>query len=228
MNESEPKLLTRIGVIGDPHAEDQRLAEAIRFLQGENVDALFCTGDVVSGKGDANRCCHLLEDNRVYTVRGNHDRWFFNDGYMDMLPDATPPEELDLSARAFLQTLPQTIDFETVRGPLQLAHGTDTDDMIAVYPGDGRWVLEANWKLQRLYAEERYRILVGGHTHAHMARTFDHLTLLNPGTLRRDRNSGFLLADFVAGIVTFYHFNEAGTLSPGERVPLFPPKENFL
>ena len=195
MKESESKPLARVGVIGDPHAEDERLAEAIRFLLNKGVEALLCTGDVVTGKGDANRCCHLLENNQVYTVRGNHDRWFFNNGYTEMLPEATSPEEIDLSARAFLQTLPQTLDFETVRGPLQLAHGTDTDDMLAVYPKDSRWVLEANWTLHRLYAEQRYRILVGGHTHAPMARVFDHLTLLNPGTLRHDRDSGFLLAN---------------------------------
>ena len=140
---NEPRTISRVGVIGDPHAEDERLAASIRFLHGQGVDALFCTGDVVTGKGDANRCCHLLEENRVHTVRGNHDRWFFAGGYTNMLPDATPPEELDLRARTFLQTLPQTLPFETVRGPLQLAHGIDTDDMLAVYPGDGRWVMEA-------------------------------------------------------------------------------------
>ncbi|MBC7808221.1 MAG: metallophosphoesterase family protein [Akkermansiaceae bacterium] len=227
MNESEPKLLNRIGVIGDPHAEDGRLAEAIRFLQSDGVDALFCTGDAVTGKGDANRCCHLLEENQVHTVRGNHDRWFFTDAYADMLPDTTPSEALDLRARAFLQTLPQTLPFETVRGPLQLAHGTDIDDMLAVYPGDGRWVLEANWKLQRLYAERRYRILVGGHTHARMVRAFDHLTLLNPGTLRRDQSPGFLVADFAAGVAVFYDFDNAGVVSPGETVPLPKPPEEL-
>lgn len=229
MNQPAPNPIARVGVIGDPHAEDERLAAAIRFLHGEGVDALFCTGDVVSGKGDANRCCHLLEENRVHTVRGNHDRWFFADGYANMLPDATPPDELDLRARAYLQNLPQTLAFGTVCGPLQLAHGTDIDDMLAVYPGDGRWVLEANWKLQRLYAERRYRILVGGHTHAPMVRAFDHLTLLNPGTLRRDRDSGVLLADFAAGTVAFYRFTESGVVSPaGNPAPLPKPPEESL
>ncbi len=226
MNESETKPIARVGVIGDPHAEDERLAAAIRFLQAEGVDAMFCTGDLVTGAGDANRCCHLLEENRVHTVRGNHDRWFFAGGYSEMFGDSTPPDTLDLRARAFLQTLPQTLDFETVRGPLQLAHGTDQDDMLAVYPGDGRRVMEANWKLQRLYAERRYRILVGGHTHARMVRAFDHLTLLNPGTLRRDRDSGILLADFAAGTVTFFKFGDDGAVSPGEVVPLPKPSED--
>ncbi|MBC8137661.1 MAG: metallophosphoesterase family protein [Fibrella sp.] len=220
MDEMESKPVSRIGIIGDPHAEDERLAAAIRFLQAEGVEILLCTGDVVTGKGDANRCCHLLEENRVHTVRGNHDRWFFTNAYTDTLPEATPPDEIDLPARAFLHTLSQTLDFETVRGVLQLAHGTDKDDMLAVYPGDGRWVLEANWNLQRLYAERQYRVLVGGHTHARMVRAFDHLTLLNPGTLRRDKNSGFLLADFAAGSVTFYNFEDAGAISPGETIPL--------
>ena len=179
--------LTRVGIIGDPHADSEYLANAIAFLRGASVDAILCTGDIVTGTGDANRCCHLLEENAIPTVRGNHDRWFFAAGYARMFADSTPPESLDLRARAFLQTLPQTLRFETVRGALQLAHGTDTDDMLAVYPGDAQWVLKANHSLQRLHAENVYRVLVGGHTHAPMVRVFDHLTLLNPGTLKRDR-----------------------------------------
>ncbi|MBC8140628.1 MAG: metallophosphoesterase family protein [Armatimonadetes bacterium] len=214
------ELLTRVGIIGDPHAEDELLEKAIRFLRGEGVETLFCTGDVVTGRGDANRCCRLLMDNDVLTVRGNHDRWFFAPGYAEMFADSTPPDSIDAEAYAFLATLPLTRRFETVRGTLQLAHGTDTDDMRGVYPGDARWVLEANPPLQRLYAENVYRFLVGGHTHARMVRQFDHLTIINAGTLRRDRSPGFLLADFAAGAVQAYLFDEAGAIVPGDARPM--------
>ena len=180
------------------------------------------------GRGDAIRCIHLLRENAIPTVRGNHDRWFFTSGYAEMFPDSTPPESLDAEARAFLATLPPILHFETVRGALQLAHGTDTDDMRGVYPGDGRWVLEANPPLQRLYAENVYRLLVGGHTHARMLRQFDHLTLINAGTLRRERSPGFLLADFAAGKVETYLFGGTGTIVPGATTafPDFAEMEN--
>ena len=196
--------IERVGIIGDPHAESVLLESAIITLQRAGVDTLLCTGDVVTGVGDANRCCHLLESNDVYTVRGNHDRWFFSGGYAETLPDFTPQSALDLRARAWLAALPVTLTFDTPRGALMLAHGTGTSDMLAVYPDDGDWVLQANWRLNALHAERQLRFLVGGHTHQRMLRTFDHLTLLNPGTLRHDKLPGFLLADFGAGTVTTY------------------------
>jgi len=76
-------------------------------------------------------------------------------------------------------------------------------------------VLEANPPLQRLHAENIYRYLVGGHTHARMIRQFDHLTIINAGTLRRERSPGFLLADFAAGQVQEYLWNNAGKTMPG-------------
>lgn len=217
------ELLRRVGIIGDPHAEDELLDAAICFLRRENVDAILCTGDIVTGAGDANRCCHLLIENDVPTVRGNHDRWFLTSGYAEMFADSTPPESLNAKARAFLATLPPTRRFETVHGSLQLAHGTDSDDMRGVYPGDGRWVLEANPLLRRLYAENVYRVLVGGHTHARMLRQFDHLTLLNAGTLRRERSPGFLVADFAAETVQTYLFDNLGTITLGAVVALPAP-----
>ncbi len=43
---------------------------------------------------------------------------------------------------------------------------------------------------------KRYRYFVGGHTHLHMVRTIETLTVLNPGTLARKQHPGVMIADF--------------------------------
>ena len=45
------KVLERIGVVGDIHAQDERLEVTLEFLRKEAVP-IMCTGDVVDGKGD--------------------------------------------------------------------------------------------------------------------------------------------------------------------------------
>jgi len=78
--------------------------------------------------------------------------------------------------------------------------------MAGVYPGDSDDVLAANHQLHRLWAERHYRFLVAGHTHGRMLRPLDHLTLINPGTLKRDPRvpNGFLIADFASGELCVY------------------------
>ena len=48
---------TRIGIIGDIHAEDTHLDLALAFLNEQAVDVIICTGDIVDGNGDVDRCC---------------------------------------------------------------------------------------------------------------------------------------------------------------------------
>lgn len=194
----------RVGVIGDVHTEDLALEAALTFLRTvSGLDALFCTGDIVTGTGQAGRCCQLLREHKVLTVRGNHDRWFFGEAYEQLL-QTTPPDEITGMDRLFLHTLPVTLSFDTPRGPLLLCHGTDTNDMDSVYPKDSEVVLSANHRLHRLFSEGYYRIMLGGHTHQRMVRTFGHLTIINAGTLRADKNPCFLTADFESGEVRFY------------------------
>jgi predicted phosphodiesterase len=199
--------LKRIGVIGDVHAEDGLLASALAWLQGQHVNALFCTGDLVTGEGDANRCCDLLQEANVSTVRGNHDRWFFQPNYPGFMPRTTDVESLTLANRLFLMSLPITLTFDTITGPLLLCHGTGQNDMLGVYPGDSEKTLASNHELHRIWAEQQTRFMVSGHTHTPMCRSLNHLTLINAGTLRRDRKPGFVLLDFTQLTACFYRLD---------------------
>src|SRR5678810_334167 len=68
-------LLARAGLIGDVHAEDELLELALDYFEKQNVEHVLCTGDVADGAGSVVRCCTLLRQYSVQTVRGNHDRW---------------------------------------------------------------------------------------------------------------------------------------------------------
>lgn len=202
-------MVTRIGIIGDVHAEDTVLKATLDFLRREeNLDAVLCVGDIVTGAGDAGECCRLLREAGVLTVRGNHDRWFLNNsrglgGYLH-LPRATAGGEIVGENRQFLESLPATRTLETPGGTLLLCHGLGEDDSAAVYPGDDGAALEGNLRLHALLGACEFHFVINGHIHERMVRRINHLTLINPGSLRRDLRPGFALVDFLAGQVQFY------------------------
>jgi len=197
-------LPNRVGVIGDVHAEDVRLEAALAHLAARDVDAVLCVGDVADGVGSLERCVQLLQERRVMTVRGNHERWLLG-GTMRDLPDATKFEETSQSTLDFLRSLPATREFRTSLGGLLLCHGLGDNDMAKVDPDDYGYAIDVNDDLQALVRDPRYQLVVNGHSHRAMVRSFTGLTIVNGGTLR-GADPGFLLVDFEAQQVELHRW----------------------
>ncbi len=196
-------MLSRVGIIGDVHAEDVRLEAVLKSMEPLDLDAIVCVGDVVDGFADAERCCDLLRDARVDCVRGNHDRWFLT-GEMRGAPDATPSDGLTEASREWLTALPPTRSFVTPMGNLLLCHGLGSNDMRRLTQDDSGYALEANVELQDLLSDRSHALVINGHTHGAMVRAFPGLTVINAGTLRRDHDPVFAVADFMARTVQYH------------------------
>jgi predicted phosphodiesterase len=196
-------VLHRVGVIGDVHGEDAALEAAVNHLSETGpCDAVLCTGDVPdrSGTGDAERCCTLLREHNVRTIRGNHDRWLISDP--EAYGQLFSRNDLSGTARGFLAGLPPTRTFDTPLGQALLCHGVGTDDMAGIYPGGEDDPIRRALKERRIYGW--YRLLVCGHTHRRLFRPLGSLAVVNAGTLRWEENPCFLSIDFDDGTVQFY------------------------
>src|SRR5205085_4430088 len=132
-SQDKTTLLCRIGILGDIHCEDGRLAAALEFLHAQPLDLICAVGDIVDGPGDVNRTIDLLRRYQVIAVRGNHERWLFA-GEMRGLPDVTSRFDLRLPGLAYLSELPTTRRLETVAGRALLCHGLGVDDMAGGLP----------------------------------------------------------------------------------------------
>ena len=198
-------MYTRLGIIGDVHAEDKHLELALSFLEEANVDVLLCTGDIVDGKGNVDRCCDLLSDYAVETVRGNHDRWLLEEKARHV-PNAHRIEDISTRTLAYIESLPMQINIETPLGRLMLCHGVADNDLQKIWPGTERMPIERSKKLDEIIASDTYSFIVNGHVHYRTMIHFHTLTLLNAGTLRGDHHPGFSILDCVDGTLTGFEF----------------------
>jgi putative phosphoesterase len=196
-------LKDRVGLLGDVHAEDSLLADALARLADSGIETILCVGDVADGPGNLDRACEFLASHHVITVGGNHDRWLLADTVRD-LPDAHHRSQLAPSSLAFLRSLPPTREFSSSMGQVMLCHGLGANDMAGVSTDDFGYALESNFELQTLIRERAFDVIVNGHTHKPMVRRFGQLTVVNAGTLFRHHTPGYVVVDFSSGDVTWH------------------------
>lgn len=205
--------LNRFGVIGDVHCEDVALAATLEFLRREELDAILCVGDIVDGRGDADRSCSLLREAGVIAVRGNHERWFLGGTPLGM-PDDT--RTLDDDHRAWLASLPSSRRFETPHGGLVLCHAIGDDDMAVLRSSTDEYTLRWLEPLHALQADRRVAWMVAGHTHERMVRVLDGLTVINAGTLHRGWAQGFIVVELGAKVVRCFDLLDGQVHDAGE------------
>jgi len=219
----------KLGLIGDIHAEDERLATALRIFAEHGTDAILFVGDVADGVGDLDRCCTLLADAGALGVRGNHDRWLLGDTVRS-LPNAHVREDLAPQSIAFLEALPPVRDVETPLGRLLLCHGVGHSDMQRLWSRDEGYALETNDELGLLVQANHHAIIVGGHTHERMVRRYRAadlrlagdatLVFVNPGALKRDATPCCAVLDCSARTVAFVELEDPKAPQPSETLPL--------
>jgi len=199
----------RVGVIGDVHACDERLALLLDHLREvERVDAVWCVGDIVNGPGDPNRCAALLASAGAVTVRGNHDRWLLE--AVSVLPDAHRPEDLTPATHAFLEGLPPSAELSLAGGVRALVcHGLGDNDTNSITADDYGYALEANDDLQELLRTGR-RLVLKGHRHRPAIWRLGHLTLVDAGSLLNPDAPCAVVVDGLAGTLTPLRVSEAG------------------
>jgi predicted phosphodiesterase len=219
----------RFGLLGDIHAEDERLATALRLFRERAVEAVLFVGDVVDGLGDVDRCCALLRGARAIGVRGNHDRWLLEDT-MRSLSNAHTREDLTPPSLALLESLPPVRDVDTPLGRLLLCHGVGENDMCRLRVDADGYALATHEELASIVQSRRYALVVGGHTHERMVRRYRaadfgregdaDVVFVNPGTLARDATPCCAILDGGDGSVAFFELESGSTALPSETLSL--------
>ena len=186
MNTPNPTL----GLIGDVHSEHGRLEAALNFFSDHSIDTILCTGDIVDGPGNPDRCVELLIKHAVHTVAGNHERWLLSNKARG-IPHAHRLEDLEPKTRNFLASLPKSLTLDCHDQTVMLCHGIGHNDMGKVWPGTDRMPPERSEILDQIIEDGSVQWLINGHLHFKTLLPFHSLTLINAGTLTGERWPGF-------------------------------------
>lgn len=165
---------TKIGLLSDPHATPQPVAEALALFRRERVGRVLCAGDI-AGYGNAlAETVALLRDAGAVCVLGNHDLWYL----------ARHRGE-DPSVDTFLDSLPSALEFMIDGCAVYLVHARPPDAnrggiKLRNQQGDIDATAVADWAAQ--LAGFGRQLLVVGHTHQVYAERFGPTLLINPGS----------------------------------------------
>jgi predicted phosphodiesterase len=213
----EQAIYSRIGIIGDIHAEDALLSSSLLFLENQSVQVILCVGDIVDGMGDVNACCELLYQHNVMVVRGNHDHWILNYDTQN-LPNYTIYNNLSEFSKQYIKHLTFIKELRTRNGLLLLCHGIGKNYMGQINANGYGNSIEAHQELQEIYFSSRYQFMINGHSHQKMIRKFNELIVINAGTLNLNHDACIVVLDIEKDIADFFNFSDQNSIQKQESI----------
>jgi putative phosphoesterase len=178
-------LSTRIGLISDVHATPEPVAEALERFRQQNVDRVFCLGDIAGYGEHLERTVALLVENDCQAIAGNHELWHLE----------KHADKEDTPASLWFRSLPRFIQLTIEGKRLYMVHASPPDsttDGIRLLDPDGNLIAEekAHWT-ERLQAFP-HDVLLVGHTHQVFCEQLDNTLVINPGSTRFNHSCAVL------------------------------------
>lgn len=78
----------KLAILSDIHSNLEALEAAFEHFKGQNIDAIYCTGDLVGYAASPNEVIDLIRKNKVKCVLGNHDLACFDKHKTDVIHGA--------------------------------------------------------------------------------------------------------------------------------------------
>ena len=168
-------MTTRIGLISDVHSSPGPVAEALEIFSNEQVDDIICCGDIAGYYDTLEPTIELLAQSGCKAIVGNHDQ-----GYLEK-----PRQDGESSIRAYLQTLPQTLDLEIEGKRIFVVHANPPSAQhggikLLDQQGETRQDRIDEWTMT--LSELEHDVLIVGHTHQVYALQLGRVFIVNPGS----------------------------------------------
>ena len=167
--------MKKLGLISDPHAYPEPIAEALSIFKREQVDAIWCTGDV-AGYGDKfEETLGLLQKCDCQIILGNHE--------INYLKNNT--EVSDTATHSYLNNLPRVVQQDIEGKRVYMVHASPPDSLmngIRLLDQQGE-IIESTLKdwdtaLRNFESD----VLIVGHTHQVFAEVLGSTLVINPGS----------------------------------------------
>lgn len=177
--------MKKLGLISDPHADPEPVAEALSVFKQEQVDLIWCTGDIAGYGKRLEETVALLQESGCQSILGNHEIWYLE----------KEGGRQDTAINRYLNGLPLVMHKDIEGKRLYMVHASPPDSMI-----EGIRLLDRNGNL--IEAEKQawtgrlsdfdYEVLIVGHTHQVFAETLGSTLVINPGSTRFNHSCAIL------------------------------------
>lgn len=167
--------MKKLGLISDPHAYPEPVAEALLIFKREQVDAIWCTGDV-AGYGDKfEETLRLLQKSDCQLILGNHE--------INYLKKNT--EASDTTTHTYLNNLPRVIQQDIEGKMVYMVHASPPDSLmngIRLLDQLGDIIESSRKEWDTALSDFESDVLIVGHTHQVFAEVLGSTLVINPGS----------------------------------------------
>lgn len=199
----------RIAVISDIHSNKYALEEVLRDIKNRQIDTIICTGDLVGYLPFPNEVIDIIRENRILTIKGNHDAnvsntkklskvEFENLEIEEVVKKASAlysSFELTESNHRYLKGLPDNLLLSYEGLQLLFVHGSPRS--ISEYMYDDTDLL------QEIAKETSADVIISGHTHLPYHTRACKKDIINAGSVGKPKhgnsNSTYVILDILDG-----------------------------
>lgn len=177
--------MKKLGLISDPHAFPKPLSEALTIFEQQQVDAIWCTGDIAGYGENLEETIVLLQESGCQSILGNHEIWYLE----------KETGQADTETNRYLNNLPLVIHKDIEGKRLYMVHASPPDSMV-----DGIRLLDQHGNIieaeKQTWSERLshfdYEVLIVGHTHQVFAEILGSTLVINPGSTRFNHSCAIL------------------------------------
>ena len=191
----------KLAIISDIHANHPALDSVMEDIKNQNVDGIYCLGDLVNFAGWDNEVINLIRFHNIPCVQGNHDEGIgWNKESFPFSFSNKAKEEFGLASikrvnetitepnRKFLKNLPSAIklEFHIAKQHIKIAfvHANPSNNLDYIQPET------SDTELKKLLEKVDADVLLMGHTHKPFHRKLTYENKENQKVFRHALNVG--------------------------------------
>ena len=173
----------KIAIISDIHSNYNYLKKVFDSIKQEDVDAVYCTGDLVGYYDKPNEVIDLLRDHNVHCVLGNHEEYFlgisdYNKENEKIYGITKQRSIINNQNKMFLEKLPKKLEISYNNDLICIVHSNPMQTKSYYYSAQD---IESSFL-------KKYSYYIYGHTHIPLITYYHGHCIINPGSVGQPRD----------------------------------------
>lgn len=167
--------MKKLGLISDPHAYPEPVAEALSIFKKEQVDTIWCTGDIAGYGEGLEETIRLLQKSDCQSILGNHEIKYLKKN----------SELIDTDINSYLNSLPRVMQKNIEGRTVYMVHASPPDslmDGIRLLDQQGNIIESEKQDWMARLSDFEHDVLIVGHTHQVFAEILGSTLVINPGS----------------------------------------------